>query len=55
MSSQQYERICRLFESACELEPDQRSALLDRECADDPTVRREVEAMLALDSDPDPL
>jgi serine/threonine protein kinase/tetratricopeptide (TPR) repeat protein len=52
MTSQQYERLCRLFESASELEPDQRSALLDRECADDPTVRREVEAMLALDSDP---
>jgi predicted unusual protein kinase regulating ubiquinone biosynthesis (AarF/ABC1/UbiB family) len=47
MTPQRYERLHRLFESACELDPDERSALLDRECADDPTVRREAEALLA--------
>ncbi|MHC4093823.1 MAG: serine/threonine protein kinase, partial [Planctomycetota bacterium] len=52
MTPQRYERLHRLFESACELEPHQRSALLDSECAGDPTMRREVEALLARDSDP---
>jgi serine/threonine protein kinase/tetratricopeptide (TPR) repeat protein len=52
MTPQRYERLCRLFESACELEPEQRSALLDRECADDPTLRRDVETLLARDTDP---
>jgi hypothetical protein len=48
----QYDRLHRLFETACGLEPQQRSALLDRECAGDPTMRREVEALLARDRDP---
>ncbi len=52
MTTQQYERLCRLFESACELEPHRRSAPLDRECAGDPMLRREVESLLARDRDP---
>ncbi|MGP1346268.1 MAG: protein kinase domain-containing protein [Phycisphaerales bacterium] len=42
-----YERIKRLFTRAIELPHEQWSDFLDRHCADDPALRREVEALLA--------
>ena len=47
MNPGRFQRIEALFDAACELPPDQRGALLDRECADDPSLRAEVESLLA--------
>ena len=49
-----YERLRRLFIKVCDLEPAERAALLDRECADDPSLRREIETLLAKDASPHP-
>jgi hypothetical protein len=35
-----------LYHSACELEPEDRRSYLDRVCASDDTLRREVESLL---------
>jgi hypothetical protein len=40
----------RLFEFAVQASPAERSALLDRECADNPELRARVEALLAADA-----
>jgi serine/threonine protein kinase len=40
-------RIKEIFEAALELEPAQRPAFLDRCCGDDPSLRAEVESLLA--------
>jgi tetratricopeptide (TPR) repeat protein len=45
-----YERVHELFAAACDLDPDERAALLDRACAGDLDLRREVESMLAQDA-----
>lgn len=42
-----WQRVRELHGRAAELPPDQRSAFLDRECAGDAELRREVEALLA--------
>jgi non-specific serine/threonine protein kinase/serine/threonine-protein kinase len=39
----------RIVEEILDLPPDERAAALDRLCADDPALRREVEELLALD------
>jgi len=44
------ERILDLFERAVELAPQQRRAFLDGECAGDPALRDEVEALLRADT-----
>ncbi len=41
------ERVIQLFETAVVREPEERLAYLQEACADDPEVRREVEALLA--------
>ena len=41
--------IERIFHAALERPPDQRAAFLDEACADDPTLRHEVESLLAAD------
>ena len=51
LTPQRYERLGELFAATCELPPRQRATLLDRECADDPSLRTEVEALLAKDAD----
>jgi serine/threonine protein kinase len=43
-----------LFAEACEKSPEERRALLDRECEGDPVLRAEVEALLAADAAPRP-
>ena len=45
-----YDRAKELFLAACELPPDQRRALLDRECGEDAALRARVQSLLALDS-----
>ncbi len=46
-----YERLGELFSATCKLSPRERAAVLDRECADDPSLRAEVEALLAKDAE----
>jgi eukaryotic-like serine/threonine-protein kinase len=50
---QRHARLENLFHRALEHEPADRAAFLDRECADDPALRAEVEALLAEDATPD--
>jgi tetratricopeptide (TPR) repeat protein len=46
MTPERWNRVSELFESALERVPAERSALLAAACADDPGLRREVEALL---------
>jgi len=50
-----WRRLSALFDRALDLDPDARRVLLDAECADDPALRRELDAMLAADADAAPL
>jgi serine/threonine-protein kinase len=43
---ERWARLESLFEIAIDLDADERRALLDRECADDPELRRDLERML---------
>jgi serine/threonine protein kinase/tetratricopeptide (TPR) repeat protein len=47
MSDARWERLESLFHAALPLAPAARAMLLDRECADDPALRAEVERLLA--------
>src|SRR5262245_38696963 len=47
MTPERYEQVCQICYDALELEVSQRAAFLDRACADDESLRREVEGMLA--------
>jgi eukaryotic-like serine/threonine-protein kinase len=47
MTSERWERIREVLEKALELAPDERSGFLDAACSSDPTLRKEVEALLA--------
>jgi len=49
MEAERWRRIEGLFERAADLSVEERRLLFDSECADDPTVRIEVEALLAAD------
>jgi tetratricopeptide (TPR) repeat protein/predicted Ser/Thr protein kinase len=49
---QRYEHIQRLFLEACALFPSERSAFLDRVCADDTTLRAELDRLLKHDAAP---
>ncbi|MBA8888593.1 serine/threonine-protein kinase [Dokdonella fugitiva] len=51
MDRQAWERVRALFERALEWPADARARFLDEACADDATLRREVEAMLRADAD----
>ncbi len=50
MDPERYDRLHELFAATCDLEPQQRTVILDRECAGDPTLRQEVETMLDQDA-----
>jgi tetratricopeptide (TPR) repeat protein len=50
VGSQRYTRIRELFVQVCELDPVERSAILDSACADDLDLRGEVESLLREDS-----
>src|SRR5262245_18390241 len=47
MTPERYEQVCQICYDALELEASQRADFLDRACASDESLRREVEAMLA--------
>jgi serine/threonine protein kinase/formylglycine-generating enzyme required for sulfatase activity len=51
MDTDRWLRIKELFRAALPLDPDQRDALLDEACRDDPGLRREIEALLASHAD----
>ena len=44
-----HEVVQKIFSRACELTGSERDAYLDQACGDDPTLRQEVEELLALD------
>jgi serine/threonine protein kinase len=46
MTSEHWGRVSEIFAEALDLAPSEREAYLDRCCADNPVMRREVEAML---------
>jgi tetratricopeptide (TPR) repeat protein len=52
VSATRFQRAMDLFQQACDLPPEARAALLDRECAGDPELRRDVEALVKHDADP---
>ena len=47
MTPERWQQIRDLLEQALELAPEQRAALLDRSCVSDPSLRQEVEVLLA--------
>jgi putative intracellular protease/amidase len=49
MTPERYELLCELFDQAQRLPPDQRAAFLEQTCADDPSLRAELEKLLADD------
>lgn len=48
-ASERWARVKQLFDAAADLGPNERSALLDHECRDDTTLRREIESLLESD------
>ncbi|MCP4204984.1 MAG: serine/threonine protein kinase [bacterium] len=53
-ASRGFARVKRLFLEASEREPENRSQYLDEACAGEPDLRREVEALLSFDRQPQP-
>ncbi len=51
MDPERWHQIDAVFGAALERAPKERAAFLDRECREDPELRREVEALLASESD----
>jgi serine/threonine protein kinase/tetratricopeptide (TPR) repeat protein len=51
MTPEQDRRIADIFEQAVDLPPAERGDFVERACGDEATVRREVEALLALDAE----
>ncbi len=51
MDSKLFFRVMSVFQEACNLEEPARSRFLDEACAGAPDIRREVEAMLAVDAE----
>jgi serine/threonine protein kinase/tetratricopeptide (TPR) repeat protein len=47
MTSDRFQQLEDLFESALEREPSQRAAFLDQACGGDPSLRRQLEALIA--------
>lgn len=47
ITPERYDRLCRLFAKTYELPAEKRHALLEGECADDPSLSTEVEALIA--------
>ena len=54
MNPERWEIVKEVFEAALELDPEQHAPYLDRACAGDAEVRREVEAMLIADGQAGP-
>ena len=54
-AAERYARAQELFEAAVDLSPDERRALLERQCDGDDALRREVESLLEADAQTDSL
>jgi hypothetical protein len=52
MTPELYERICQMFVVACDLERHAQSRYLQQECGGDEELRKELESLLAEDSQP---
>ncbi|HVS08918.1 MAG TPA: protein kinase [Planctomycetota bacterium] len=52
--SERHRRERELFDAACDLDPAEQRALLDRECGAEAELRRRLEELLALDHAPEP-
>ena len=50
MTPERWLQVNELFTAVIELDPAQRSPFLDQACANDPTLRREVESLISYDS-----
>jgi hypothetical protein len=50
LNQSQWKKVDELFAAALELDPTDRATLLERECADDATLRAEVETLLQVDA-----
>src|SRR4029453_1459428 len=50
MTRERHEQIANLYHLALDISPGERSAFLERVCADDRALREEVESLLALDT-----
>ena len=50
MTPQRYERLRELFLSVCDLPAEQQAAALDEHCADDPSMKNDILALLAMDA-----
>lgn len=50
MDAQRWQRVAEVFDAVVDASADERAGLLQRLCADDAEVRREVEALLAADA-----
>src|SRR5271166_5348176 len=50
MTEEQHARLWALFDQASDLPPPQQKALLNAACPDDPTLRAELEQLLAADA-----
>ena len=50
MTPQRYERLRELFLSVCDLPAQQQAAALDEDCADDPSMKTDILALLAMDA-----
>lgn len=51
MTPERWEQVTNIYQSALELDALEQEAYLDRACADDESLRREVESLLAADAD----
>src|SRR5438552_7985434 len=51
MTPERWEQVGKLYQAALALPPDERENFLDEACGDDTAMRREVESLLAADSD----
>ena len=49
-AAEHYSRIHELFDAVVDLPPEERRAVMEKECGDDAALRKEVESMLAADA-----
>jgi eukaryotic-like serine/threonine-protein kinase len=54
MTPERWQMVRGILQSAMELRPQERDAFLDRECASDPTLRKDVDEMLSAERKLDP-
>jgi Tol biopolymer transport system component len=55
MTSERWQQVAAIYDAALELPPDERTRYVASECADDPSLRADVDALLAQDGATGPL